>query len=61
MNTSPRRDGAKIYQFPSRSRHLSTDAQRIEPRGPVQARAVCDTGAWYHEAAIQEEVRGRRS
>ena len=61
MSMSPRRDTARIYQFPHRARVVALEAQRLERHGPDRAVATGDCGGgWYHEAAIQDEARTRK-
>ena len=58
------RPSAKIYQFPAQARESQ------ERRKPAQqasgayyiskSNEIMVTGAWYHDAAIKEDDRGRK-
>ena len=62
MNALPRRETAKIYPFPRRARPSSETAARSDRSAPSQAGSACDVaGAWYHEAAIRDDLRDRKS
>jgi hypothetical protein len=61
MSTTTRRESARIYDFPMRL------PRRAESRGDqttpdVASRRLADLacGAWYHEAAAEEEKRNAR-
>lgn len=59
MPESPIRETAEIIPFPARSRggkaSLRGSTRQVVEQAPV---AVCDYGSsWYHDAAMQEEVR----
>ncbi|AWN42172.1 DUF2735 domain-containing protein [Methylobacterium durans] len=60
MTASPRRETAKIYQFPVRPRAAGWHAGT--PKAAAASYPVVETGAgaWYHEAAIQEAERTRK-
>jgi hypothetical protein len=61
MDGSERRPTAKIYQFPTRrpdGRVRSDKTVAGESRSPV---SIADFGGWYHQAAIQDAARDRRS
>lgn len=60
MSNLPRRETAKIYRFPDRPRTASVEARHFDRDAPSRLAATgIHAGAWYHEAAIQEE-RGRK-
>jgi hypothetical protein len=56
---------AKIYQFPARGRFAANDhredAKPVVGLAPSQAVKVVVSGGWYHDAAIQEAERTRKS
>lgn len=57
MTESPVRETAQIIPFPVRPRDSKTSlrSSRRMDQLPV---AACDFGSgWYHDAAVQEEVR----
>ena len=65
MNTNVHHGPAKIYQFPTRSRSAA-GGHRDEPKASarpatldVPAASVGD--AWYHEEAVQEAARARKT
>jgi hypothetical protein len=62
MSTTTRRETAKIFQFPRRPPPVGAALPRYE-RSSVKpfAPAMDWAGAWYHEAALQEDARGRKS
>jgi hypothetical protein len=59
MNSSLNHGSAKIYQFPAGGRAALGGRRDDEPKSAIEQGAsrvietVC-SGAWYHEAAIQE-------
>ena len=65
MTTSHDRGSAEIYQFPPRGRFavggrrdaLNAAAGIASPRLPT----IAFGGSWYHEEAIQEAERARKS
>ncbi|GEP06256.1 DUF2735 domain-containing protein [Methylobacterium oxalidis] len=62
MTTRSRRETAKIYQFPVRPR-VAAGWHRDLAKSAAGSCPVVETGAgaWYHEAAIQEAERNRKS
>ena len=59
MNGSLNQESAKIYQFPVGGRSAFAGRRLEETRsvaalGVSRVNEVAVTGAWYHEAAIQE-------
>ena len=61
MSNPPRRDTAKIYRFPTRMRLTAIEAARADRDASARLYAMCDYGSgWYHEAAIQDDLRGRK-
>jgi hypothetical protein len=62
MTHLPRRETAKIYRFPTRMRIAATDVSRNERPAPARLFSICESGSgWYHEAAIQDDQRDRKS
>ena len=64
MNTEFSRPTARIYQFPVRG-HGATDRRRDEAKSVTssstnKASQAVYSGAWYHQAAIQDGERGRK-
>ena len=58
------RQDAKIYIFPVRDR-IEANRRKETARSAAAANAwvyeVAGSGAWYHEAAIKDEDRGRKN
>ena len=58
-------ESAKIYQFPARGRfaanHHREDAKPVVDLAPSQVVKVVASSGWYHDAAIQEAERTRKS
>ncbi|MCW6507636.1 DUF2735 domain-containing protein [Lichenifustis flavocetrariae] len=63
MTTTVRRESAKIYVFPRKPRTaLNEPFRQSESAGcDFQRTAYADFGSWYHEAAVQEAERSRKS
>jgi hypothetical protein len=65
MTTSSSRESAQIYQFPARGRFASAAVQDDSKSVvSVMSGRVAQTtvaGAWYHDAAIQDAERARKS
>ncbi|MGU3539400.1 DUF2735 domain-containing protein [Methylobacterium sp. A54F] len=64
MSSDFHRETAKIYQFPVRVRAGSGDRREaLRPAAHAGSRGsdMAFGGAWYHEAAIQETDRSRKS
>jgi hypothetical protein len=64
MTTSHDRGSAEIYQFPPRGR-FALD-RRDESKAAASIASTClatiaFSGSWYHEEAIQEAERARKS
>jgi hypothetical protein len=64
VNSSFHRPSAKIYQFPTQTRGFQ---ERRKPAMPSvnaynlgKSSDVLVTGAWYHDAAIKDDDRGRK-
>lgn len=59
MTESPARESAQIIPFPSRSRGGRTSARSTLRQSPDRVQFTpCDFGSgWYHDAAMQEEMR----
>jgi hypothetical protein len=63
MTTELYRGSAKIYQFPAGGRatfgargEQAADSRFAPNLSPVSASKTTFGGAWYHEAAIQDEA-----
>jgi hypothetical protein len=64
VNTNFPRPSAKIYQFPTQGRE-SLDRRKLAQKAtgayflskPVE---IIVSGAWYHDAAIKDDDRGRK-
>ena len=56
---------AKIYQFPARGRFAANlhreDAKPVANLVPSQVVEVVASSGWYHDEAIQEAARTRKS
>ncbi|MDX7950147.1 DUF2735 domain-containing protein [Lichenihabitans sp. Uapishka_5] len=62
MTDVPPRCTAKIYRFPTRLRVAVPDGTPPGRVAPARLYAFCEAGSgWYHEAAIQDDPRGRKS
>jgi hypothetical protein len=65
MATSHDRGSAEIYQFPPRGRFVVAGRRdESEPTAGIAMSRLATTtfsGSWYHEEAIQEAERTRRS
>ncbi|PZM12058.1 DUF2735 domain-containing protein [Rhizobium tubonense] len=59
MTMNTHRDTAKIYQFPvgGRANIARGDGKFTVEAPPVH---VCDTGSWYHQAAVLEAEKPRK-
>ena len=60
MHSTLRAHTAKIYQFPS-YRRAAVEQQRAETLQHTMRRPVVDTGAWYHQAAIEASTPASKS
>ena len=61
MTNLPRRETAKIYRFPARMRIAATEPTQGERATPARLFSMCDYGSgWYHEAAVQDDLRDRK-
>jgi hypothetical protein len=64
MTTSSDRASAQIYQFPARGRFAASIARDETPAAnldsPHVVKAAVGSG-WYHEAAIEDAERARRT
>jgi hypothetical protein len=65
MTTSFERPSAQIYQFPLGGREVlarrRNEARREAEPAPVSTPAIAAGSSWYHEAAMQEADRSRKS
>ena len=65
MTTSHDRGSAEIYQFPPRGRFAAgskrDDSKSVSGLASPRAPMTAFGGNWYHEEAIQEAERARRS
>ena len=63
MTPTVRRESAKIYAFPRKPRTALTEPFRQGDSVvcEFQRTAYADFGSWYHEAAVQEAERSRKS
>ncbi len=66
MNTSLNHGSAKIYQFPVGGRssvngHHQDETKTAADLASSRVAEVAVSGAWYHEAAIQESTPVRES
>ncbi|WP_406857366.1 DUF2735 domain-containing protein [Alsobacter sp. KACC 23698] len=61
MSEQPRRESAKIYPFPSRSKtgELRPVRRPASPQDGARSPEV-DAGAWYHEAALRDSEQPPR-
>ena len=64
MQSTFHRPSAQIYQFPTRpggsQAHRKPAQRATEAYNLGKSSDVLVTGAWYHDAAIKEEDRGRK-
>ena len=64
MNTSFPRPSAKIYQFPTQGRESAGRRKPAQQASEAyylgKSSEIMVTGAWYHDAAIKDEDRGRK-
>ena len=63
MTTTPQRETAKVYTFPSKGRAVTSQkASTAKPGRVVMMPRVASLAfdAWYHQAAIQEETGAKR-
>jgi hypothetical protein len=59
MNTATRRETAKIYQFPLRPRHASTDRRgNVEALVEAMPEHICNAldNCWYHDEAVRQST-----
>jgi hypothetical protein len=63
MTTSSDRASAQIYQFPARGRFaaIAIRDETAAMLNPPQAVKAAVGSGWYHEAAIEDAERARRS
>ncbi len=62
MTNLPRRETAKIYRFPTRMRVAPTEPPQGERAASARLFSMSDAGSgWYHDAAIQDDLRDRKS
>jgi hypothetical protein len=64
LNSTFPRPTAKIYQFPLQAREpqerRKLAQQAVVAQYLIISPDVVPTGAWYHDAAIKEDDRGRK-
>ena len=64
MTTSSDRASATIYQFPARGRFAANERDATKPTATLSSQQVVKAAVgsgWYHEAAIEEAERARKS
>lgn len=65
MTNSSEQRSARIYQFPTKPRATASGLRQEDEPGThavsSEFQAVACGGAWYHDEAIQEAKRARRS
>ena len=63
MTTSRDRGSAEIYQFPPRGRFVAGRRDESEPAAGIAMSRLTTAfgGNWYHEEAIREAERARKS
>jgi hypothetical protein len=64
VNSNFHRPSAKIYQFPVQTRE-SPERRKLAQQASgayyiSKPNEIMVTGAWYHDAAIKEDDRGRK-
>jgi len=63
MTTSHDRGSAEIYQFPRRGRFAvdRRDESKATSIASTRLATIAFSGSWYHEEAVQEAERARKS
>jgi hypothetical protein len=62
MTTNSEEAGsAKIYQFPARGRFAAVTPRESKPTAIPPQHVAAVSGGWYHDEAIQDAERARKS